>query len=248
MFSNHFDDAMNTLLEVGDSQQVLDCLMRYTQNFDIHAFNYGYVDPRGTDEDQVLRLISTADPEWLERYTQQGYGAVDPGVLNMAAGNHTPVICGNAIEEAPPPTSQRQKQFLDEAYEVGWHSGAIIPVRTPAQKPVPLGGIGLVTGLSGSQFMHLWRERQTEFIVLANQVHHAMTPELLRHFENGPRLSARERDCLALIASGLRADRIGDELKIATVTVNFHLRLARQKLGARTTGEAIAKAIRFGQI
>ncbi len=58
-------------------------------------------------------------------------------------------------------------------------------------------------------------------------------------------LTNRERDCLSLIARGMRPDQIGDHLCIATVTANYHIRMARKKLSARTNAEAVAKAISY---
>jgi DNA-binding CsgD family transcriptional regulator len=43
-------------------------------------------------------------------------------------------------------------------------------------------------------------------------------------------------------------DAIGDQLAIARVTVELHLRTARQKLGAKTTPEAVARALLYRQI
>jgi len=63
----------------------------------------------------------------------------------------------------------------------------------------------------------------------------------------GP-LSPRQRDCLQLLARGLRIAPIADRLKITTVTVELHLHKARQKLGARTLAEAVALGVYYQQI
>lgn len=59
-----------------------------------------------------------------------------------------------------------------------------------------------------------------------------------------PALSTREIDCLKLIADGKRSQAIAEELSLATVTVEMHLRNIRRKLSARTTPEAVAIALR----
>lgn len=56
-------------------------------------------------------------------------------------------------------------------------------------------------------------------------------------------LSPRERECLLRLAQGERVDRIAERLGLSTVTVELHLRNARRKLGARTSPEAVAKAV-----
>lgn len=56
-------------------------------------------------------------------------------------------------------------------------------------------------------------------------------------------LSRRERECLALVAEGLRVGQISVCLNIAPVTVEHHLRQARVKLGAKTRDHAVALAL-----
>jgi len=58
-----------------------------------------------------------------------------------------------------------------------------------------------------------------------------------------PELSVRERAVLNLFAAGLRRDRIAHELNISLPTVDMHSRNLRRKLAARTTPEAVAKAM-----
>jgi DNA-binding CsgD family transcriptional regulator len=53
-------------------------------------------------------------------------------------------------------------------------------------------------------------------------------------------LSLRERECLSLTAAGLGAKQMASEIGISEKTVELHLCHARQKLGARTTAQAVA--------
>lgn len=59
-------------------------------------------------------------------------------------------------------------------------------------------------------------------------------------------LSPRERQCLTMLASGLRTARIAERMQVTPVTVEYHLRNARRKLGALTREEALASSIRRG--
>jgi DNA-binding CsgD family transcriptional regulator len=54
-----------------------------------------------------------------------------------------------------------------------------------------------------------------------------------------PMLTARERDCLQLLASGLLASEVRAELGISQSTLEAHLASARRKLDARTTLQAV---------
>lgn len=61
-------------------------------------------------------------------------------------------------------------------------------------------------------------------------------------------LSVREQDVLRYLAAGLRNNAIARKLGIAEITVRVHLTAARRKLGAATREQAIALAIRTGQL
>ena len=66
--------------------------------------------------------------------------------------------------------------------------------------------------------------------------------------DRGEDLSPRERDCLLLLAEGLRTEQIAERLGIRPVTVDLHMRNAREKLGARTREQALAVAITQGKL
>jgi len=61
-----------------------------------------------------------------------------------------------------------------------------------------------------------------------------------------PRLTARQREILDLIASGLSTAEVARELTLSPETVRNHLRNAFRELRAHTRVEAIAAAQRFG--
>jgi DNA-binding NarL/FixJ family response regulator len=67
---------------------------------------------------------------------------------------------------------------------------------------------------------------------------HTVTPTSQLH------LTPRERDVLELLARGLRHEQIAAELGIGAETVRSHLRNASQRLGAATTTQTVAIAIR----
>lgn len=62
------------------------------------------------------------------------------------------------------------------------------------------------------------------------------------------RLSAQECRCLELVARGLRIQAIADEVLLARVTVEMHLKSAKDKLNAATLPQAVARAIEAKEI
>ena len=73
----------------------------------------------------------------------------------------------------------------------------------------------------------------------------SQSPQLY-HLQNP--LSAREREVLLWLSTGLRTARIADRMGIREVTVTKHLTSARRKLGARTREQALAIAVRDGLV
>jgi DNA-binding NarL/FixJ family response regulator len=61
-------------------------------------------------------------------------------------------------------------------------------------------------------------------------------------------LTAREREVLALVCSGLRNDEVASRLHIGKATVRMHLSHAYAKLGVHERPAAIAEALRCGVI
>jgi len=61
-------------------------------------------------------------------------------------------------------------------------------------------------------------------------------------------LSNRERECLVWLCHGLRTQRIANRMGISVSTVEFHLRNARNKLGAATREQTVATAVKFSLI
>lgn len=59
-------------------------------------------------------------------------------------------------------------------------------------------------------------------------------------------LTAREKECLRLAASGMQAKETADGLGIKVETVNIHLSNARKKLGAQNTVHAVSRAYELG--
>ncbi|WP_265564451.1 helix-turn-helix transcriptional regulator [Sphingomicrobium arenosum] len=61
-------------------------------------------------------------------------------------------------------------------------------------------------------------------------------------------LTPRETEMVRLLAAGLQRSQIAEKRKLSLSTVDMHLANLRQKLGATTLAEAVAKAFRYGII
>lgn len=65
---------------------------------------------------------------------------------------------------------------------------------------------------------------------------------------DGPVLTAREREALAWVANGAETEEIARRMRVHSSTVRTHVEHAREKLGARTRAEAVARALERGEL
>ncbi|CAO3378088.1 response regulator transcription factor [Azospirillum argentinense] len=61
--------------------------------------------------------------------------------------------------------------------------------------------------------------------------------------ESGLVLTAREKECLAYLAQGLRCRAMADAMGITVKTVEKQIESARKKVGAKTREQAVAIAV-----
>lgn len=83
--------------------------------------------------------------------------------------------------------------------------------------------------------------------VIAPELAMSLAGEIRRRNEpSGPALSPREREVLALIASGQSIPDMGRALFLAPSTVKTHVQRLYEKLGVNDRGSAVAEAMRRG--
>ena len=78
---------------------------------------------------------------------------------------------------------------------------------------------------------------------------------LQRHCDEEPNpptttgsLKKREHDVLDMVADGLSAQEIAEQINLSTRTVEWHMHQAMRKLGAKNRVQAVVLAIRNGLI
>lgn len=215
--------------------------------------NEDVVSPQGVRNVPVLTVCNNLDHAMMEEWTTRRH-AQDPLRRMSAAG----LIDTSAIRtllwetdgarlslpRARMTSSETETMHL--AYEAG--------VRTGVNVPVAVGGVParvLVSFFSAERADDLGCLDDSRAILfyLAHTLYDALADRLEAEArEPGPRLTPRERECLAWIGRGKTAAEIAIILDLAVYTVRDHIKSLRGKLGATTRAEAVARAAARGEI
>ena len=201
--------------------------------------------PTTAGEERALYAWSTAPPGWSVRYCDHGYATVDPRVT-MTARRLSPIIWDAADVDG----DWHVQRFLADAARYGMRGGFAVSFRDTAFARVvvafdsatsPLTDAGCATMIA----------RLGDLMLLAAALHERVLRPRCAALHAVPRtirgaLTARERECLRMAASGLTSGDMGSKLGIAERTVNFHMGNVLRKLEALNRPEAIAKAMAGG--
>ena len=185
--------------------------------------------------DDSMHGVVNYPEAWKVHYVEQGYQLIDPTLL--AASRSVGVVDWDRLQNY----DSFQKVFSDAAEFGISTTGLTIPVRGPFGDK---GMFSVVSSCSEPEWQRLRGEIlsavQTEAALFHDRVmREGRSMKIMRQ----PTLSEREREILQWIASGKSQFDVGVILSISTRTVEVHLRSAREKLGAITTPQAVARAI-----
>lgn len=125
----------------------------------------------------------------------------------------------------------------------GWRGGISVPVRGPGSV------FGYVVFLSAHHLEELrsrFDDHYDWLLGIAYRFYDASADKLPIHQAREHRLSARELECLALVAVGKTLSESAEILSLSYSTLRFHLRNAASKLGTRNRAQAITKATFLG--
>ena len=191
----------------------------------------GPSDPR---RGPYIRLTYPAS--WIQRYLQMGYAEVDP-VLREAFKRTLPFSWSELAIESP-----AEAAFMADAaaHGVGPH-GFSIPVLS---KHGHRGHFGISFSRSEQEWANFLDTTRSALIEIANRLHRRVIVEVFG--EEGPRLTARELECLRWVALGKSTGEIAVILNLSPHTTRDYLKSVHYKLDCVTSAQAVSKAVRLG--
>jgi DNA-binding CsgD family transcriptional regulator len=181
-------------------------------------------------------LIFTYDPAWVARYQNQDYFKIDPVVAAGTRG-FLPLDWSLLDHE-----TKAARSFFKEADRFGvGRQGITFPVRAA-------GGERALFTVTSNASNREWEAQRFEYLrefqFIAYYFHdRAVTLAGYRSSSEVINLSARETQCLTLVAQGMCTKQVASQLDITDRTVRIYLQSACTKLGCASIHQAVAKLV-----
>ncbi len=212
----------------------------------VHEYNvehagYWGVPPLAEGDTQAWVPVSTLPEAWLRHYAAADYVRIDP-VVRAARQAIGPVDWRDL-----PPADAAGRRIAAEAREFGIpRQGLSFPIRGSGGD---FGVFSVMADVADAAWDALKQGRLLDWLTLAQAIHRRVLDIGAAQMRGGlGKLSPRERDILQLIAHGLTSDEVSAELGISERVVRGYLQGCRNKLNARNSTHAVARAVKLGLV
>jgi DNA-binding CsgD family transcriptional regulator len=178
-------------------------------------------------------IRTTMPDSFLEVYQKEGFAKDDPFITYCLPSKES-IRTGIAYIDDYKYLSKRSASLIEAAAEYGFNAGTSVSLY--GNRSASREGWNLGSSLKRCEIEQIWRCRGTELRLAL----HALSGLLI---SDCAELTEREVAVLGLYVEGRRTKQVAIELGIAPVTVDFHLKNARHKLGVGTRDAAVAKFV-----
>ncbi|MFK7837975.1 MAG: LuxR family transcriptional regulator [Sulfitobacter sp.] len=239
-------DLVFSLKEAADISAQRDAFLKSVSEFGYDTLIFGmFADPTQSVPAEEMFWIDNVPEGWMQHYAANDYASADVAVAHCLKSDGVLLWQDlfDSIDEGK--LEERNAILQKDARDIGLHTGFTKPL-------IGLGGaragMSLIARntLGAGEHQRLFQANQRE-IEAACDVFYAFSDwRSLGAIKYG--LSAREKECLKWLASGLGHKQIADKLGTVPKTIDKQVLSARTKLRARTTAQAVAKAVMWSLI
>lgn len=229
-------EFMERCRDVCETDAVLRELARSTSLFGLEHF----ILTSPPSANQVGRSLITSQDwprQWYDIYASRNYVRVD-GLAQWALRTHRPFTYGEVPEALRQPEAARRVRA--EAKSFGLADGLVVPVYSGRSRHS-------VAVFSTSTRCEVGPQDRSALHLIAIHVG-SLIHQRLGHPSSSKQLTPREREVLAWTAQGKSAWETSEILAVSERTVAKHLENIRTKLNAATSAQAVAEALRRGEI
>jgi LuxR family quorum sensing-dependent transcriptional regulator len=230
-------DFVERAEDLHDAEAVLTALKRAVETLGLTSFIVtGLPLPKRSLEPLVMLHAWPAG--WYERYIERDYFRRDPVAQHLLTTSN-PFRWG----DVPSVRSGRAdtETFMGEAREFGLADGYCVPIYS-------ITGWQAAISFGSDRALRLGPRELAALHLLAITAYGRVRALHGQSRLPAPRLTPREREVLTWAAAGKSAWETSCILNVAEKTVRAHLESIRQKLNVATTTQAVAVALRSGDL
>ncbi len=248
--ANYGDEALERLERLILAETIDDVwtmLVEYMAEYSFDRLMYGLSYEAGTNEfvslDDML-ILSNHPTSYHDKFLGDGHHRNSP-MLSWARTNTGPYLWSN-VEKNFAKLSTEQRTAFEVNRQMGIVAG--VTISFGATPPCGRSAMGMTAraGVTQDQVDATWEEHGRTILLLCNVAHLKIVTLPRTHMER--KLTPRQRAVLRLVGAGKTAPEIARLMGVSTVTVEKHLRLAREGLGVETSAQALLKAAIQSQI
>lgn len=210
---------------------------------------------------QEIRHLSTSRDDWLRILFSEHSPEDDYDVQRFLLGFCAPFVSGQNILSLMAPVSAEHRRLLAVKAQFGFSANFLIPLPTTPFSQTCYAAIMFTSAMNQDTFRASMKRYSHWLLAAAHLLHHRLGGDAHAFLESGspeagriirpnkaprstmPGLTERQAEILQAVARGERAPGIAHRLGLSKVTVDRHVKAAREALGAGTTAEAVAKAL-----
>lgn len=189
----------------------------------------------------VLEHLTVIGSEFLTEYRKWGMERMDPVVAEVRNSRYP--IHWDAETHLLHSASEEYKTFWEKTLNAGFASGLSVPVHGPGGQFADFVCISHNRRWGDKADLYQVADQALMLAVVLNAVVYTLVDPTQ---ESGPRLTAREIECMRLTASGRTAQEVAQELGFTTRTANFHIQNVILKLEVASKYQAVLKANQMG--
>jgi len=222
-------EVVDQLLREKTPRSLLDSMQKVLREVGVEYFALMRFAHTGEPLDKWV-IGYRAPPKWIEAYKHRDDPNADP-VVKHSRETVEPFFWSDVIDD------ERARKAREQVAEF-----LVVPV------PGPYGCVG-------TMWMGGGREKLLKYKLVIQAIGLSCYYHLQRHCDEEPNppmttrsLKKRERDVLDMVADGLSAQEIAEQINLSTRTVEWHMHQAMRKLGAKNRVQAVVLAIRNGLI
>jgi LuxR family transcriptional activator of bioluminescence operon len=230
----------NTLAQannLGDCDKALAQFLKQ-KGITTYSFTYYAYHPNSANK-LKYDMCSENFKSWHQFYLAEQYNNIDT-TLSFVYHNHLPIYW-NLHQQLLQATTLAERTMREDSLAFGAEAGLSIPIHGPHNNFAILLLVQMQN--QSCHFKELYV--QHEFLVAAHLYYHYLQSHILNEIkeENSFGITAREIQCLLLIAKNYSVKEMAQSLEVSERTINFHIQKINHKLGTKNKYQSLAKAL-----